>query len=97
MSAISRDLIVHLARLSKLDLSEDEIATYQRELTAIVGFIDQLRQADVGGLHPTEQVTGLQDATRRDEVDEGLVLRPEDLAANAALVDDQLKVPRVNL
>ncbi|MYB40092.1 Asp-tRNA(Asn)/Glu-tRNA(Gln) amidotransferase subunit GatC [Candidatus Saccharibacteria bacterium] len=97
MSAISRDLIVHLARLAKLDLSEDEIATYQRELTAIVGFIDQLRQADVGDLPPTEQVTGLQDATREDEADERLVLRSEDLAANATLVDGQLKVPRVNL
>lgn len=97
MSAISRDLIVHLARLAKLDLSEEEIATYRRELAAIVGFIDQLRQADVGDLPPTEQVTGLQTVVRRDEAAEKLVLRPEDLAANADLSDGQLRVPRVNL
>ena len=97
MSVISRDLVMHLAGLAKLKLSEEEIETYQRELTAIVGFVDRLQQADVGALPPTEQVTGLDTVVRADAADARLVLQPADLEANTTVVDGQLKVPRVNL
>ena len=97
MSAISRDLIMRLARLANLDLSEEEVAACRRELAAAVDFVDQLNRADVGGLAPTEQVTGLRTVVRRDEADARLLLRAEDLAANAVLAVGHLKVPRVNL
>ena len=98
MSAtISRQQVMHLASLAKLDLSEDEIESYRRELTAIVEFIDQLQAADVGQLPPTEQVTGLKDVVRADTVQPGLGLSLEDLVQNTEMKARQFKVPKVNL
>ena len=98
MSAtISRQQVMHLASLAKLDLSEDEIESYHRELTVIVEFIDQLQAADVGQLPPTEQVTGLKDVVRADVVQPNLGLSLEDLARNTELEARQFKVPKVNL
>lgn len=44
---ISREEIVKLANLSRLQLSEDEIVRMQGEMTAILGYVDKLKSAPV--------------------------------------------------
>ena len=97
MSDISRDLIIRLASLAKLNLSEEELETCRQELADVVGFIDRLKEADVDGLPPTEQVSGLQNVTRPDQIDGALNLNTDALSANAEITDGQFKVPRVNI
>ena len=97
MSAISRDQVLHLAQLSYLELTEAEIAQYQKELSHMIDFIDQLQQVEVNQLAPTEQVTQLQNVTRADEVSATLNLPLSILAANADLEENQFKVPKVKL
>lgn len=69
---LTRDDVLKLARLSRLQLSEDEIVQYQKELSAILEYVEQLDAVDVKDLKPTYQVTGLtsrdKNATRADEV-----------------------------
>jgi len=65
---LSREDVLKLARLSRLKLSEDEIAKYQTELSAILDYVEQLDSVDVSGLKPTYQVTGLTNVFREDEV-----------------------------
>lgn len=69
---LTRDDILKLARLSRLQLTEEEISRYQSELSAILDYVAQLEGVDVAGLQPTYQVTGLtsqdENATREDEV-----------------------------
>lgn len=95
MTKISREEILKLAKLSKLRLSEDEIEQYQKELSEILDYVSQLSKVDTKNLKPTSQVTGLENATRRDEViDYGVT--PSDLLKNVpAIKDNQIKVKRV--
>ena len=97
MSAISKDQVLHLAQLSYLDLTDAEIVQYQKELSHMIDFINQLQQAEVDQLAPTEQVTQLQNVTRADEVSAILNLPLSSLATNADLEENQFKVPKVKL
>lgn len=71
---LSKDDVLKLAKLSRLQLSDDEIAQYQEELSAILDYVQKLKDVDTTGLKPTYQVTGLTtldpNAAREDEVTE---------------------------
>ncbi|MEM6997606.1 MAG: Asp-tRNA(Asn)/Glu-tRNA(Gln) amidotransferase subunit GatC [Patescibacteria group bacterium] len=94
MSKITKDDVMKLAVLARLSLNDDEIEKYQRDLESILGFIDQLDDIDVSQYEPTEQVTGLENVTRADEVTEST--DQKDLLKNAPdSKDGQFKVRRV--
>jgi aspartyl-tRNA(Asn)/glutamyl-tRNA(Gln) amidotransferase subunit C len=95
MSKISEQDIRKLASLSKLKLSDEEVILYQKELSSIVTYIEQLSDTDVAGLAPTSQVTGLKNVTRTDElIDYGV--SPAELLKNApATKENQFKVKRM--
>jgi aspartyl-tRNA(Asn)/glutamyl-tRNA(Gln) amidotransferase subunit C len=95
MADLSRDDVLKLARLARLDLTDEEIEQYSKELTEILHYVEQLQAVDVTGLEPTNQVTGLTNVTRTDEVvDYGYA--PKELLQNVPHVqDDQIKVKRM--
>ena len=67
---ITREEVLKIARLSKFDLTEQEIEMYQKQLSEILGFVDQLNEVDTSEVEPTFQVTGLSGVSRLDEVAE---------------------------
>jgi aspartyl-tRNA(Asn)/glutamyl-tRNA(Gln) amidotransferase subunit C len=95
MVKLSREDILKLARLARLDLSEAEIDEYGTELSEILQYVEQLQSVDVSGLLPTQQVTGLVNVQRPDEIiDYGYA--PADLLANVPqLKAGQIKVRRM--
>ncbi len=81
MSKLSKEDILKLAFLARLKLSDDEVEKYQKELSSILEYAQQLDSVDVSGLEPTYQVTGLTNVARQDEViDYGI--STEDLLSN---------------
>lgn len=84
-----------LALLSRLKLSEDEIAEFQNELSEILDYVRMLDNVDTDGLEPTYQVTGLSNVTRKDEAYSYQAGQSELLKNAPAVVDNQFKVPRV--
>lgn len=95
MTKFSDDDVQKLARLSRLQLSKNEIAQFKDELGAIVGYVEQLQKVDVTGLVPTSQVTGLTDVVRADEVINYGVSQ-KDLLKNAPKTEaNQFKVKRM--
>jgi aspartyl-tRNA(Asn)/glutamyl-tRNA(Gln) amidotransferase subunit C len=95
MADLSRDDVLKLARLARLDLTDEEIERYSKELTEILHYVEQLQQVNVDGLKPTNQVTGLTNVTRKDEVvDYGYA--PKELLKNVPnMQDDHIKVKRM--
>lgn len=95
MADLSRDDVLKLAVLARLDLADEEIEQYSAELGAILHYVEQLQSVDVSGLEPTSQVTGLTNVTRRDEeIDYGY--EPRELLKNVPNVqDNQIKVKRM--
>lgn len=95
MTQISRDDVLHLARLSSLQLTSDEVDNLQQDLGNILGYIQQLSTLDTSGVEPTYQVTGLQNIWRTDEIDQSGVTREQLLALAPEQQDNSVKVPKV--
>lgn len=68
MSKLSKQDILKLAQLSRLHLTDAEIEQFAEEISVILHYTEQLQKADLKGVEPTYQVTGLQDVTRPDEL-----------------------------
>jgi aspartyl-tRNA(Asn)/glutamyl-tRNA(Gln) amidotransferase subunit C len=95
MTKITASDVQKLARLSRLKLEQEEVAQYQKELSAILEYVEQLSSVDVAKLQPTSQVTGLKNVVRADEkIDYGVT--SQDLLKNApATQDSHFKVKRM--
>lgn len=60
--------VAHLARIEVEDAALPALAT---ELSAILGFMEQLREVDVDGVEPMTSVTPMQAPLRQDVVNDG--------------------------
>lgn len=95
MSKLSRNDVFKLARLSRISITDEEADGLAEELSAILGYVEQLNDVDTNGLEPTNQVTGLTNVMRKDEViDYGY--KSKDLLKNVPQVhQDLIKVKRM--
>lgn len=95
MAKLSHDDVLKLAALARISLTDEEVDSFAEELSAILGYVEMLSQVDVSGLEPTNQVTGLTNVMRKDDVkDYGYA--PADLLKNAPSVEkNMLKVKRM--
>lgn len=95
MSKLSREDILKLAKLSRLDLTDQEVTQFEGEIGAILEYVELLQNVDLDNLEPTYQVTGLKDVTRADEVVD-YQATPADLLKNAPATEaNQFKVKRM--
>jgi len=95
MALLTREDVLKLAKLARIQLTDDEVTAFADEFSAILKYVEMLQAADVDGLEPTSQVTGLTNVTREDVVrDYGYAV--EDLRANVpSMQDSQIKVKRM--
>lgn len=95
MAKLTKDDVLKLAKLSRLQLTDDEVESFQTEITAILDYATQLQDVDTEGLKPTYQVTGLTNVGRADEIrDYGI--DQDALLKNAPATDKKyLKVKRM--
>lgn len=95
MAQLTRDDVLKLAQLARIDLSDDEVTKFVAEFNAILGYVEQLQSVDVAGLQPTSQVTGLTNVMRKDRVT-NYGYKPEDLLNNVPHVrENQIEVQRM--
>lgn len=95
MAKFTRQDILKLAKLAKLQLSDAEIDQFTGEISEILGYVEQLQSVDVTGLEPTSQVTGLKNVTRSDTVINYGISKEELLKNVPEVSDGQIKVKRV--
>jgi aspartyl-tRNA(Asn)/glutamyl-tRNA(Gln) amidotransferase subunit C len=95
MTQISKDDVQHLAQLSNLQLTDDEVGSLQIDLENIVGYIQQLDELDTTGVEPTYQVTDLENVWRDDVVDNYGIGKDALLSLAPATEAEQIKVPKV--
>jgi len=68
MPKLTKDQVMNLARLSRLELTNEENSKYQEELNAILEYVEQLESINVEGFQPVYQVGGAVNTTRADEI-----------------------------
>ncbi len=64
---IDREQVLHVARLSRLRLSEEEVDTLTGELSSVLDHVDKLAEVDIDGVEPTSHVVPLENVLRPDE------------------------------
>jgi aspartyl-tRNA(Asn)/glutamyl-tRNA(Gln) amidotransferase subunit C len=79
--AISRDEVLHVARLARLALTEEEIARFQEQLSAILEAVGKVDELDLSGVEPTAHPLELSNVWAADEPRPSLEL--EEALANA--------------
>jgi aspartyl-tRNA(Asn)/glutamyl-tRNA(Gln) amidotransferase subunit C len=89
---IDREQVLHVAKLARLELSEEEVGKMATELSSVLGHIETISQLQLDDVPPTSHVVEVANALRPDVVKPSL---PREVAlANApAVQDDGFLVP----
>ena len=64
---IEREQVLHVARLSRLRLGDEELDPLAGELSSILDHVDKLAEVDIEGVEPTSHVVPLENVLRPDE------------------------------
>jgi aspartyl-tRNA(Asn)/glutamyl-tRNA(Gln) amidotransferase subunit C len=78
---LNREEVLHIARLARVSLTEEEITRLSEQLSNLLENFQVLQQVDTEGVPPTAQSVTLQSVMREDEVAPSLPA--EDILANA--------------
>ena len=90
--AITRDDVLHVAKLAELDLTDDEVDRFQEQLSAILEAVSKVSQLDLADVPPTSHPLSVVNVFGADEPRPSLPL--DDVFANApAREDDLFRVP----
>ncbi len=89
---IERDEVLHIARLARLRLSEEEVDRMQSELSGVLAHVDRIGTLDLAGVPPTSHVVELENVLRDDEPAPSLS-REQALANAPDPEDDSFRVP----
>jgi aspartyl-tRNA(Asn)/glutamyl-tRNA(Gln) amidotransferase subunit C len=84
--AITRDEVLHVARLARLALTEEEIGKFQEQLNAILEAVGKVAELDLSEVEPTAHPLDLSNVWAADEPQPSLPL--EDTLANAPDSED---------
>jgi aspartyl-tRNA(Asn)/glutamyl-tRNA(Gln) amidotransferase subunit C len=89
---LDRDQVLHVARLARLELGEQEVARMAEELSKVLDHIEKIRELDLEGVAPTSHVIDVVNALRADDPEPSLP-REVILAAAPEPLHDGFGVP----
>ncbi len=94
MPAISRDDVAHLARLARLDLTQEELAHYAEQLDVILGAVQRVSEVAAEDVEPMSHPVAISNVFRPDVRTPGLT--PQGALSGAPAVEDgRFRVPRI--
>ena len=91
---ITRDEVIHVANLARLDLDEASIDLFAEQIGTILAYVDTLKRVDTQGVIPTSHAISLTNAFREDRVTEDFD-RDSALANAPEEEDGSFVVPKV--
>jgi len=94
MPPISRDDVLHVAKLARLELTEEELELFTPQLAAVLEHAADVEALDVGDVPPTAHPYPLRNVFRDDELRPSID-RDEVLAQAPAVEDKRFKVPAI--
>ena len=89
---IDRDQVLHVARLARLRLTDEEVERMSSELSAVLDHIENISQLDLDGVEPTTHVVELENVLR-DDVPRTSWQREQILESAPDASDEGFRVP----
>lgn len=65
---LTKEEVIKISQLARIELSEAEVEKFQKELSTVLDYVEELKKVDVTGLEEVSQVTGLVNVQREDKV-----------------------------
>jgi len=65
---LNKSEIEHIAKLARLNLTDEDAKLYSQQLSDILDYVDKLQTVDTTGVEETSQVTGLTNIMRNDDI-----------------------------
>ncbi len=93
-AGLTREDAAYVARLARIELTEEELGTYARQLAVVLDHAAEIAALDTSGLVPTAHPLPLENVLRPDVVRPS-VDREEVLAMAPAVEDQRFRVPRI--
>jgi aspartyl-tRNA(Asn)/glutamyl-tRNA(Gln) amidotransferase subunit C len=91
---IDLDLVRHIGKLGRIELSEAQVEMFSRQLGSILGYVDKLQELDTTAVEPMVHPTELRNVLAEDAA--AASLTTEQALANAPDRDEHFfKVPKV--
>ncbi len=84
--SLTREEVLHIAKLARIGVSEEDVATFQEQLSEILAHFEALRALDTEGVEPTSYPLPLESVMRADEA--GPSLSRDEVLENAPLTQD---------
>ncbi len=78
---LTKEEVIKIASLARIELTDIEIEKFQKDLSSILDYVEELKNVDTEGLEIVSSVTGLENVTRPDKP--VMVDYQEDILANA--------------
>ena len=92
--AIDKATVLRIAKLARIDITDDNISNLAEELNVIIGWVEQLSEVDTEGVMPMTSVADVTLPQRSDQL--GEVASRDDLLANAPRSENgYFTVPKV--
>ena len=91
---ITKQEVEHVARLARLELSEQEKETLTDQLSNILTYVEQLNELDTKGVEPTSHVLDINNVMR-DDVPEVSLPQDRALANGPEKASGHNKVPKI--
>jgi aspartyl-tRNA(Asn)/glutamyl-tRNA(Gln) amidotransferase subunit C len=93
-SGLSREDVVHVAHLARLDLSDEEVELFTEQLRTVLDHAADVASLDLSHLEPSSRPIAVTNVLRADEHRPSLD-RDEVLAVAPAVEDHRFRVPRI--
>jgi aspartyl-tRNA(Asn)/glutamyl-tRNA(Gln) amidotransferase subunit C len=65
-SMLSKEEVIKISQLARIELSEQEVEKFQKDLSTVLDYVEELKKVDTEGLEEIAQVTGLENVQRED-------------------------------
>lgn len=92
--SLSEDQVRHVAKLARLELSDEGVRRAAEELSSILGYVEKLNALDTEGVEPLAHVLEVQNAFRPDQIEP--CLPPDEALRNAPEASAGFfKVPKI--
>ena len=92
---ISKKQVEHMAKLARIELTDQEKEKFTKELSSILDYVEQMNKVDTKNIEPIKQITGLKDVMREDKVGKKEKTKDKLLKQAPKRKQDYFKVPKI--
>jgi len=96
MAKLTKADVLHIAKLAKIEINDEEVEKYSKQLSFVVDYFGALSEVDTKNIEPTSQTTGLENVFRADDINsENCLTQEEAISGSDKIYNGYFKVGEI--